>query len=109
FHLTGHDRCGQRDNKIGVVIAGAQLVGAEVDDFVRCLAQLGDQLLLQAIASMIGGNAYTHNFPKSPSRAKSAARMDGANFTERFLSFWLTRPLSFFDKDESRCSWSCHG
>ena len=51
---------GKRDDEVGIVVAGAQAMGAEIDDLVPRRAEPADDLLLQAEAAVIGGDPHSH-------------------------------------------------
>jgi hypothetical protein len=45
FHLTTDYGLGQRNDEVGVVVVGTQLVSAEIHDFVACSTELSDYFL----------------------------------------------------------------
>src|SRR6516225_3924718 len=73
FNLPGDHGLRQRNNKIGVIVVGTQLVSSEVDDLVPGVTELSDEVLLQPKATVIGGNSYSHTFPFLPLTASSVA------------------------------------
>jgi hypothetical protein len=50
----------ERRDKVRIVVVWAQAVCAEINDIMPGLAELRDQLLLQAEPAVIGGNADAH-------------------------------------------------
>src|SRR5262245_50052684 len=68
IHLPGDHRLRKRDYIVGVIIAFAQAMGAEIDNFMPRVAKLSNQLLLQSKPAVICGNAYTHIFSFESSR-----------------------------------------
>jgi hypothetical protein len=48
------------DNVVGIVIALAQAMSAEIDDLMPRSAKLAEQFFLQTKSTMIGGNANAH-------------------------------------------------
>src|SRR5271157_2837484 len=52
--------CRKRDNVVGIVIALAQAMSAEIDDLVSRSAKLAEQFFLQTKSTVISGNADAH-------------------------------------------------
>ena len=67
FALGGALRCG--DTEVGVV-AGLGGVGAEVLDLVPESFELGDELALEVVASVIGGDRNLHPRGSAPVRPR---------------------------------------
>ena len=57
FHVSRRHRSSQRDDKIRIVVALIQVVGAEIHYLVPCRAELPNQLFLSTKAAMIRGNS----------------------------------------------------
>src|SRR5260221_595509 len=58
IHFPRNHGLTERDNEVGIIVVGGQLVSAEIDDLVPCGAELSDQFLLQTKPAVIGGNSY---------------------------------------------------
>jgi len=59
--LPVRDGPGERDDEIGVIIAGILYVCTEIHDFVSRTTQRLSQLRFQGKSSMVGGNSYSHH------------------------------------------------
>src|SRR5262249_37888702 len=59
-YLYRHHRPRQRDHEVRIVVARVQAMRPEIDDLMPRGAEMGEQLFLQTIATVIGGNTYTH-------------------------------------------------
>ena len=53
----------ERDDVVGIVIALAQAMSAEIDDLMSRSAKLAEQFFLQTKSTMIGGNSNAHIVP----------------------------------------------
>ena len=60
FYLALGHGPGERDDKIGLVVALIQGIGAEIDYLMSGAAELRDQLFFQTKPTMIRGNSQTH-------------------------------------------------
>jgi hypothetical protein len=63
LHASGNNRPGQRDNEVGIVIAGINLESADVNQFMAGFAKMGDQFFLQRKSGVIRGNPHSHVMP----------------------------------------------
>src|SRR5262245_47981211 len=63
IHLPADHRLRQRDHIVGIVIPLAQTMSTEIDNLMSCVTKLGNQLLLQAESTVIGGNTHSHSLP----------------------------------------------
>src|SRR5262245_21486466 len=59
-HLSRRDCPRQRHDEIGIIVAVAQTMSAEIDNFMPRAAKLGKQLFLQTKPAVIGGNDHSH-------------------------------------------------
>jgi hypothetical protein len=61
FNLVGGDGPGERDDVVGIVIALAQAMSAEIDDLIPRSAKPAEQFFLQTKPAVIGGNTNAHS------------------------------------------------
>lgn len=61
----------QRNDIVGIVVALAQAMSAEVNDLMPRGPKLAEQFFLQTKSILIGGNSNAHIFSLSPSRLVS--------------------------------------
>ena len=61
IHLPRYHRSRKWNDKVGIVVVGAQRVSAEINDFMAGSAELSNQLLLQTKSAVVGGNSYAHS------------------------------------------------
>lgn len=71
---AGGHRLGERDDIVGVVVTLAQLMCADVDDFVPLRANTSDEFFLQSVAAVIRGNTNYHEPLPRTRPTKSAAQ-----------------------------------
>ena len=61
IHFPRYHRSREWNDKVGIVVVGAQRVSAEINDFMAGSAELSNQLLLQTKSAVVGGNSYAHS------------------------------------------------
>jgi hypothetical protein len=62
LHFAGGHRSGERDDKIGVIVAGVKTVSTEIDYFMPGRTKLGNELFFQPKSTVISGNSEAHVF-----------------------------------------------
>lgn len=86
IHGSAGNRTGQRHDKIRIIIFRLRLAVAEINDFITGFAQFSDQILLQLVTAVVGGDAegfrcffHTTVFSKVRLAVKTLALLAAAN------------------------------
>src|SRR5262249_16411846 len=99
IHLTSDHRLRQREHIVGIVIAFAQTMSAEIDNFMPRAAKLGNQLFLQTKSTMIRGNSHEHMISFSPPlgffTAMSLARPNHTQSRNRHFTTKIAKSTKF--------------